>query len=50
MAISLFFAFYAVSQVGIFIGKRDIVWPWVGAWLPNIVFLASGGFMIWRMR
>jgi len=49
-AISLFFAFYAVTQIGIFLGKRDILWPWLGAWLSNGVFLTAGSIMIWRMR
>jgi len=50
LAVAMFFAFYAFSQVGIFVGKREVVWPWLGAWLPNIVFLATGCVMIWRMR
>ena len=50
MAISLFFAFYAVTQIGIFVGKRNIVWPWLGAWLSNIVFFSTGSIMVWRMR
>lgn len=49
-AISLFFAFYAASQVGIFLGKRNVLWPWVGAWLSNLVFFLTGSVMMWRMR
>ncbi|MCK5528137.1 MAG: LptF/LptG family permease [Kiritimatiellae bacterium] len=50
MAIGLFFSFYAFSQVGIFLGKREIVSPVVGAWLPNIVFFCFGTVMVWRAR
>jgi lipopolysaccharide export system permease protein len=50
MAIGMFFAFYAFSQVGIFLGKREIVSPVIGAWLPNIVFFCFGSIMVWRAR
>lgn len=50
MAISMFFAFYAFSQVGIFLGKREIFSPAIGAWLPNIVFFFFGIIMVWRAR
>lgn len=50
LAISLFFAFYAVTHVGIFLGKRQIVWLWMGAWLPNLAFLSAGLVMTRRMR
>jgi len=50
LAISFFFGFYVLNQVGIFLGKREIVWPWVGAWLSNIVFLSAGAAMAFRMK
>lgn len=50
LAISFFFGFYAFSQMGIFLGKRQILWPWLAAWLPNITFLGAGGWMAMRMR
>jgi len=37
-AMALFGSFYAVSQVGAFLGMRGLTWPWLGAWLGNIVF------------
>jgi lipopolysaccharide export system permease protein len=49
-SILCFFVFYAMTQVGIFLGKRQLVWPWLGAWLANIVFLATGVRMLVRMR
>lgn len=45
-----FFGFYALTQVGMFLGKTQIIWPWLGAWLSNIVFLVAGIGMIRRMR
>lgn len=50
VAMACFFGFYALSQVGLFLGKRRIIYPWLGAWLSNIVFLLSGIFMVRRMR
>jgi len=49
-AVAVFFGFYALTQIGILLGKRQIVWPWFGAWLSNIVFLAAGVQMVRRMR
>ncbi len=49
-AIGMFFAFYAFSQVGIFLGKREILSPALGAWLPNMVFFCFGTIMVWRAR
>lgn len=40
--IGLFFCFYALMHIGIFLGKRDAIWPWLAAWLPNIVFAGLG--------
>lgn len=42
--ITLFFfvAFYALTQVGVFMGKRELLPPLLAAWLSNIVFLAVG--------
>ena len=50
LAMTFFFGFYALSQVGLFLGKRQIIWPWIGAWLSNIVFLSAGLCMMRRMR
>jgi len=49
-AVALFFCFYALFQVGLFLGKRQILWPWLGAWLSNIVFVAAGLVLLRRMR
>jgi len=37
-----FVAFYALTQVGAFFAKRELIPPLIGAWLSNIVFLAAG--------
>jgi lipopolysaccharide export system permease protein len=50
LAVAFFFGFYALSQIGLFLGKTQVIWPWTGAWLSNIVFLAAGLIMMARMR
>ncbi|MBN1558310.1 MAG: LptF/LptG family permease [Lentisphaerae bacterium] len=49
-AVAVFFAFYALTQVGVLLGKGRLIWPWLGAWLSNIVFLTAGLQMIKNMR
>jgi len=49
-AVAIFFAFYGLDQVGMFLGKRMLIWPWLGAWLSNIIFTGNGIKMIFRMR
>ena len=50
LAIGFFLCFYAVVNLAIFVGKRQIVWPWLAAWFPNMVFSATGLTMLFRMR
>ena len=49
-ALFLFFGFYALMQLGVVVGKREILPPWMGAWLSNIVFFAAGIGMLSRMK
>lgn len=44
------FGFYFLLQAGIILGKRGAIEPWVAGWLPNLAFLAIGGWLTWRMR
>ena len=50
IAVGFFFAFYALMQVGVLLGKGRLIWPWLGAWLSNIVFLTAGLQMVKNMR
>jgi lipopolysaccharide export system permease protein len=45
LALACFLAFYATIQVGLFLARVHIIWPWLGAWLSNIVFLSAGLIM-----
>lgn len=50
LAIALFFSFYAVAQICMAMAKKDIVPPGIGAWLPNVLFLAAGLALFARQR
>ena len=44
------FAFYVLLEAGILLGKLGFIEPWIAGWLPNMVFLAVGGVLTWRLR
>mgnify|MGYP006293529485 CR=1 FL=1 len=50
LTIVCFFAFYFLTQFGVFLGKRQVLSPWLAAWLSNIVFLVAGTGMLLRLR
>jgi lipopolysaccharide export system permease protein len=50
LCLLLFFGFYALIHVGIFLGKSGVVAPWLGGWMPNLVFLVVGLVLVLRMR
>lgn len=44
------FGFYFIVNLGMILGKREILWPWLAGWLPNIVFLLIGGSLTSRLK
>lgn len=50
VAIGFFLCFYAVTQVGLFLAMKQVLPPWLGAWMANIAFLAAGIYMLIRLR
>lgn len=50
LAIGLFFAFYILINLGLALGKKGTIEPWLAGWLPDLFFLAFGAVMTWRMR
>jgi lipopolysaccharide export system permease protein len=50
LAVAFFLGFYAVSQVGTYLGIRQTIPAWLGAWLSNIVFMITGIYMLVKMR
>ncbi len=49
-ALALFFFYYAIMHFCLALGKNQTIPPWMGGWLPNIIFLSVGSFMVNRMR
>lgn len=50
LAMAFFFSFYALNRIGMFLSMRQVVQPWMGAWLANMTFLAAGVIMLARME
>ena len=50
LALSSFFGFYFLVNLGLAFGKKQILAPWVAGWMPNIVFLIIGLILVYRMR
>ena len=50
LSMAFFFAFYALNRIGMFISIKQLVWPWTGAWLSNMVFFTAGLIMLTRLE
>ena len=50
LAIGLFFSYYFLINLGLALGKKQLIAPVLAGWLPNLVFLLIGIHLIRRMR
>lgn len=50
LSIGFFFAYYALINVGLYIGKEGYVPAWFAGWSPNILFFVTGCILVYRMR
>ncbi len=50
LSIGLLFAYYVLVNIGLSMAKNMLIPPWVGPWIPNMLFLSIGLYMIRRMR
>lgn len=50
VGIACFFGFYALIQIGLFLGRRMILAPWLAAWLSHIIFVLAGLLLLKRLR
>lgn len=48
-ALAAFFGFYALTHMGVFLGKQGLLAAGVAAWYPNVVCLAFGCWMYRRL-
>lgn len=44
-AVSLFFIYYIVGNIGRMLGAQGVLNPWLAAWLPNILMIVLGTFL-----
>ena len=49
-SIFICFAYFILQQVGLAVGTNGQVPPWLGAWLPNILFGVVGLGLTFRVR
>jgi lipopolysaccharide export system permease protein len=49
-SIAICFTYFILQQVGMTLGMANHLPPWIGAWLPNLVFAALGTGLILRTR
>ena len=50
LALSSFFGFYLLVNLGLAFGKKQMLAPWAAGWMPNVVFLIIGIILVYRMR
>lgn len=50
MAMMLFFVFYILQLGSQYLGKQELIAPWIGGWFPVILFGAVSPLFIHRMR
>lgn len=49
-ATGCFLAYYAIMQIGLFLGRGGVIPPWAGAWAANAVFAVAGTVLLFRSR
>ena len=50
MALAMFFCFYALTIICKLLAAQQLAPPWVAAWAPNTIFLATGLVLFHRQR
>lgn len=48
LSILIIFAYYVFLFVAQALGQTGTLPPWMGAWLPDIVTIGVGGYLLWR--
>jgi lipopolysaccharide export system permease protein len=49
-SIVICFIYFVLLQIGLAVGARGFVYPWLAAWFPNILFAVGGTYMTWKFR
>jgi lipopolysaccharide export LptBFGC system permease protein LptF len=49
-SIFICFAYFGLQQLGLTLGSGNVLPPWLGAWLPNLLFGSTAVYFIFRVR
>jgi len=49
-ALGMFFAFYTLQYIMIYLAKEMYIAPWMGPWIPIILFFLIACILVYRMR
>ena len=50
MSVFVIFGYYAAIKLGQSLGIKGVLDPFPSVWLPNVLFLTLGFFLLWRQR
>jgi LPS export ABC transporter permease LptF/LPS export ABC transporter permease LptG len=50
ITILLVFAYYLISLIGVSLARQGRLTPALGAWMADIIFFATGAFLLWRVE
>ena len=50
MSVFVIFAYYAAIKLGQSLGFKGMLDPLPSVWLPNVLFLTLGFYLLWRQR
>ncbi len=50
MSVFVIFGYYTVIKLGQSLGIKGLLDPFLSVWLPNVLFLTLGFYLLWRQR
>ncbi len=50
MSVFVIFGYYAAIKLGQSLGFKGVLDPLPSVWLPNVLFLTLGFYLLWRQR
>ncbi len=50
LTVALVFIYYVISLFGVALARQQKIAPWAGVWMANVIFLAAGAALFWRVN
>jgi lipopolysaccharide export system permease protein len=50
MGIFIGFSYFIIHAYGISLGHSGIIYPFLGAWAANIVFIGASAYLFYKVR